>query len=127
MGRATPSLAQFFVFGILLTCAARLAAQPAFVATPLTEMGQSQTYLGFSGGLYPNGANTPPPAHAAAGLAHALAIQPLDTDGNPSAAGRIALLSIGMSNTTQEFCSAGRPAAVQSVDLHRAGAPRLRT
>ncbi|HEY2798181.1 MAG TPA: S-layer homology domain-containing protein [Thermoanaerobaculia bacterium] len=103
--------ARVVLFSSLLAAgAAALPAQtppPAFVATPLTEMGQSGSYLGFEGGLYPNGSNVPPPAHAAAGLAHALAIQPLDTDGNPSAAGRIALLSIGMSHTTQEFCDQG--------------------
>ena len=99
-------LAAVFLLGALLG-PAPLRAQPSFVATPLTEMGQAQTYLGFSGGLYPNGANTPPPAHAAAGLARALSIEPLDTAGNPSASGKIALLSVGMSNTTQEFCAAG--------------------
>ncbi|MEP6995902.1 MAG: hypothetical protein ABI968_15375 [Acidobacteriota bacterium] len=89
----------------LVSAGALRAQDPSFVATPLTDMGLSGSYLGFSGGLYADGSNAPPPEHAAAGAAHARQIQPLDSSGNPSAAGKIALLSIGMSNTTQEFCS----------------------
>ena len=75
---------------------------PAFV--PLTDMG-SATYLGFSGGLYPGGARTPPAQHDGVGRARASTVRPLDVNGNVAAAGKYVLLSIGMSNTTQEFCS----------------------
>ena len=71
---------------------------------PLTDL-VDRTYLGFTGGLYPDCANTPPVAHDSAGRSRALSVQPLDGNGNPSVNGKIALLSIGMSNTTQEFCS----------------------
>ena len=70
---------------------------------PLTDLGAG-TYHGFAGGLYPGGTNVRPAAHDSAGLAIARAIVPLDTLGNPDPTnGRIVLISIGMSNATQEF------------------------
>jgi len=71
---------------------------------PLPELGTG-TYKGFTGGLYPGGSNAAPAAHAAAGQARAQAIAPLDTSGAPSASGAIVMVSVGMSNTTGEFCS----------------------
>ncbi len=90
----------------LLLIAATAAAQ----RIPLTDLGTGK-YLGqFEGGLYENGSNRMPADHRAAELRHAAALQPLDRNGNPAADGKIVLLSIGMSNTTQEFCAAGNPA-----------------
>ncbi len=74
--------------------------------TPLTDLG-SGTYLGFSGGLYPGGSNSIPSDHLSAGLNFAGQIRPLDTNGNPSSTGKYVLLSIGMSNTSNEFCAPG--------------------
>jgi hypothetical protein len=68
---------------------------------PLTDLGP-ESYQGESGGLYPGGRNSPPPAHAAAGLKLARTIGPLDAGGRPAAEGRIVMLTIGMSNTTME-------------------------
>ena len=63
--------------------------------------GQTST---FRGGLYPDGSNQPPAEHAAAGLAAAQRIQPLDTNGAPDPqAGKIVMISLGMSNTSSEF------------------------
>jgi len=73
----------------------------------LTDMG-ARTYFGFAGGLYPGG-NEPPTAHRNAGLDFAAEVQRRDTNGNPSASGRYVLISIGMSNTAQEFCAAQGP------------------
>jgi hypothetical protein len=74
-----------------------------FSATPLIDMGDD-TYLGFAGGLYPNGANTLPAEHRYAGLVRAANIQPRLTNGQPDPAGKYIFMSIGMSNTAQEFC-----------------------
>jgi hypothetical protein len=68
---------------------------------PLPELGSGR-YQGEQGGLYPGGKNTPPAAHLAAGMAAARDIVPRDANGAPAGDGRIVLLTIGMSNTTQE-------------------------
>ncbi len=94
--------------------------------TPLPDLGFS-FYKGFPGGLYPNISNNPPPAHFAAGLNIATsAIQPLDADGNADeAGGKIAMTSIGMSNTGQEFSSKGPGAFKWRADADPAKNPRL--
>jgi hypothetical protein len=59
--------------------------------------------LTAAGGLYPGGANQRPPAHEAAGLAEAAHVVPLDPAGNPDPlSGRIVILTIGFSNTSNE-------------------------
>ncbi len=74
------------------------------VRVPLTELG-TNTYLGFPGGLYAGSGAVPPTRHDSVGRARARMVQPLDAAGNPDPSGKIVLLSVGMSNTTQEFCS----------------------
>lgn len=72
---------------------------------PINDLG-SGTWNTFQGGLYPNGSNYIPSAHKNAGMQLVSQIQPLDANGNPDAVnGKIVLLSIGMSNCTQEFSS----------------------
>ncbi|HSQ28460.1 MAG TPA: hypothetical protein VLN49_01340 [Gemmatimonadaceae bacterium] len=84
---------------------------------PLNDL-RAGCYLGFQGGLYPGGTDTMPTAHLAAGLTAASRIQPLDVNGNASPHGKYVLLSIGMSNTTQEFCSdGGLPGSCQSTSF----------
>ncbi len=69
---------------------------------PLTELGDGK-YKGEIGGLYGNGMNEPPEAHLASALKATLRITPLSSEGKPDKNGKVVLLSIGMSNTTQEF------------------------
>jgi hypothetical protein len=68
----------------------------------LTDLGRGQ-YLGFPGGLYPDGENRRPAHHEAVGRARAALVRPLDRDGKPSPDGKIVLLAIGFSNTVQSF------------------------
>ena len=74
---------------------------PPGVRVPLTDMG-NRAYLTFPGGLFPNG-NVMPAVHATAGAQRAAEVRQRDVNGNLSSTGRYVLLSIGMSNTTQEF------------------------
>ncbi len=69
---------------------------------PVSEL-LLDTYKGYAGGLYPGG-NSIPAAHLAAGQVRAALIQPRDTSGAPSPSGRYVMMSIGMSNATQEWC-----------------------
>jgi hypothetical protein len=71
---------------------------------PLTDLGTG-TYQGKQGGLYPGGSNTRPGGHDAAGVHLATTVV---KPRNPAGAvdttnGKIVMISIGMSNTTQEF------------------------
>jgi hypothetical protein len=70
---------------------------------PLDEMTADERYKGEDGGLYGGGRNQPPAPHLAAARAATARIAPLDAGGRPAATGTIALISISMSNATQEF------------------------
>lgn len=70
---------------------------------PITDMTAGDRYEGEDGGLYGNGSNTPPEAQAKAAQAQLARIQPLNAEGKPAANGTIVLVSISMSNATQEF------------------------
>jgi len=69
---------------------------------PINDLG-SGTYLGEEGGLYPSGSNVRPADHDAAGVSIAQGIQPLDANGNSDPNGKYVLISIGNSETQQEF------------------------
>jgi uncharacterized repeat protein (TIGR01451 family) len=69
---------------------------------PINDLGTA-SYLGAQGGLYPGGANAIPPAHLSAGQQLADRVEPLGPSGQPDPGGRIVLLSIGISNASQEF------------------------
>lgn len=105
------TLIQFLIYGLVLivacdgpTTGTEGGQTATEIPVPLTDLGAG-TYLGFEGGLYPGGANAPPADHAAEGARRSARIEPLDRSGAPAPEGRIVLLSVGMSNTTQEFCS----------------------
>jgi hypothetical protein len=70
---------------------------------PLTEMTADDRYKGEDGGLYGAGRNEPPEALLAAAKRETAKIVPLDAEGKPAKDGKIVLVSISMSNATQEF------------------------
>jgi len=85
---------------------------------PLMDMTPSENYLTFQGGLYENSNDTVPADHNAAGLAAAGAIQPLDTNGNPSASGKIVFVAVGRSTGVDEFAVFMNQAASNSGVNH---------
>jgi hypothetical protein len=70
---------------------------------PLTEMTAKDRYKGEDGGLYGGGRNEPPEAHQTAAKKETAQIVPRDGDGKPAPDGKTVLVSISMSNATQEF------------------------
>jgi Dockerin type I domain len=107
MIRQTFRLVPALVLALILPGRSYGAADgPATGLVPINDLGSGRYLALFQGGLYGGGSNQMPPAHILAGLARAAKILPLDAAGRPSPAGRYVLLSVGMSNTTQEFWGA---------------------
>ncbi len=77
--------------------------KPTVGFKPLNEMTSEDEYKGEDGGLYGGGKNDPPAAHLAAAKGEAALPVPLDAEGKPSKDGVVVLVSISMSNATQEF------------------------
>ena len=96
------------------------------VKSPLTDL-LAGTYFGNSGGLYPGGINQPPADHDSAARARRNAIKPLDVNGDESPFGKYVLISIGMSNATQEWCSltSGPPCAAWTFMGKAAADPNI--
>jgi len=60
-------------------------------------------YEDEDGGLYGKGSKQPPGALKKSAVEALAEIQPLDAEGKPSESGKVAFVSISMSNATQEF------------------------
>jgi hypothetical protein len=81
---------------------------------PIDELGDNEYKDGFKGGFYPDGKNIRPTEHEAAGLRLAKEIQPLNADGKADPNGKIVMMSVGMSNTSQ--ASNGFQKVLRSAD-----------
>ncbi|HEV8359222.1 MAG TPA: hypothetical protein VGR28_02080 [Candidatus Thermoplasmatota archaeon] len=109
---ATPMRTAILATLALLLPATVVVAPPALAIdctgtstglVPLTDLGQG-SYQGFEGGLYPGGGNERPATHTLLGEALATLAMPRDLAGNPDPLlGKLVFLSIGMSNTRNEF------------------------
>jgi hypothetical protein len=94
------------------------------VRIPLIDL---PSYFKIRGGLYPNGLNQPPADHDSAARAARNRIRALDVNGDESPFGKYVLLSIGMSNATQEWCSktSGPPCGAWTFMGRAAGDPAV--
>lgn len=77
--------------------------RPTTGLKPLTEMTAGDRYKGEDGGLYGGGKNEPQGELAAAAKRESARVVTLDRDGKPAPDGAIGLVSISMSNATQEY------------------------
>ncbi len=77
--------------------------KPPLGLKPLCDMTADDRYKQEEGGLYGGGKNEPPEEHLQEALREAKLIRPLNGEGKPTESGKIVLISVGMSNTTQEF------------------------
>jgi hypothetical protein len=94
--------------------------KPPLGLKPLTDISGNDRYKGHEGGLYGNGKNVPPQKHLQAAMQQARLVQPLNAEGQPDNDGKIVFVSIGMSNTTQEFST-----FVRLADGDPAKSPKL--
>lgn len=85
--------------------------------TPLTDLGTG-TYGGEEGGLYPGGSNVRPSGQDSYGVGLADAVQPLDSNGNPSPTGKIGFLGIGESLALDEFGTGFMPIATHDPQIN---------
>ena len=95
------------VFLLLVATCHAVAQQtlPATLSFPAINDLGSDTYKGFTGGLYPDGKNEMPESYAELGMKLAHSVVPVNGKGVVCDTGRIVFLSTGMSNTTMEFKS----------------------
>jgi hypothetical protein len=95
---------QFLLFVFALFSMQNIFGQGASTGLiPLCDL-QTAYYKNYQGGLYTNGTNQRPGIHDSIGIALSKQILPLDYQGNfNEQTGKYVFLSIGMSNTTQEF------------------------
>jgi len=93
----------FSVTAIRLGTAGMLEPKASVGLKPLSEMTGNDRYKGEEGGLYGGGRNQPSGAHLTTARGETAKIEPLDAAGKPARDGAIGLVSISMSNATQEF------------------------
>lgn len=89
-----------------LATSATLVAAPQTCPTcvPLSDLGTG-TYLGFQGGLYSGGQNEVPAAYRPVVRRLLGGVVPRDASGAPDPDGLVGMISIGMSNASQEFAA----------------------
>ena len=92
---------------VAITCAV------AGAATPINDLGAGLYLNQYPGGLYPGGSNLMPAPHATLGASRAASVVPLNAQGQPDPTGKFVFLSVGMSNTSQEFSGLNDPVMFQ--------------